>query len=251
MFPSLDVGLYSVSFFFLKTPYNQPFVRDYMVRNHSARFESAFGQRRAKSMMEATAGSMIGVGEVRKRRQMLWCTAVVRATAVATLGAIYVCIDDRLRRTRMPVAPKTHKAHPTLPSFHVRLPPPQNNEHHVNTQHNACARATRTQIALLPLDVLKIKAQTNPESLAGRGVADIFLKEGRGLYRGAGWTAARNAPGSFALFGGASVVKEYVFKLERPGDATLFQTFCASIAGAVSRCVVSACISVRVCVLCV
>lgn len=92
------------------------------------------------------------------------------------------------------------------------------------------------QIALLPLDVLKIKAQTNPESLAGRGVVDIFTKEGRGLYRGAGWTAARNAPGSFALFGGASVVKEYVFRLERPGDATLFQAFCASIAGAVSRC---------------
>lgn len=92
------------------------------------------------------------------------------------------------------------------------------------------------QIALLPLDVLKIKAQTNPESLAGRGVVDIFTKEGRGLYRGAGWTAARNAPGSFALFGGASVVKEYVFRLERPGDATLFQAFCASIAGAISRC---------------
>lgn len=66
-------------------------------------------------------------------------------------------------------------------------------------------------------------------------MVDIFAKEGRGLYRGAGWTAARNAPGSFALFGGASVMKEYVFKLERPGDATLFQTFCASIAGAVSR----------------
>lgn len=93
------------------------------------------------------------------------------------------------------------------------------------------------KIALLPLDQLKIKAQTNPESLAGRGVVDIFAKEGRGLYRGAGWTAARNAPGSFALFGGASVVKEYMFRLERPGDATLFQAFVASIAGAVSRCV--------------
>jgi hypothetical protein len=50
------------------------------------------------------------------------------------------------------------------------------------------------EVALLPLDVLKIKAQTNPEALAGRGVVDIFRTEGRGLYRGAGWTAARNAP---------------------------------------------------------
>lgn len=106
---------------------------------------------------------------------------------------------------------------------------------HPSSPLGFCALAI--QIALLPLDVLKIKAQTNPESLAGRGVADIFAKEGRGLYRGAGWTAARNAPGSFALFGGASVVKEYIFELERPGDATLFQAFCASIAGAVSRCV--------------
>lgn len=45
-------------------PAEQPFVRDYMVKNHSQRFESVFGQRRAKSMMEATAGSIIGVGEV-------------------------------------------------------------------------------------------------------------------------------------------------------------------------------------------
>jgi Mitochondrial carrier protein len=68
---------------------------------------------------------------------------------------------------------------------------------------------------LLPLDVLKIKAQTNPESIAGRGIVDIFTKEGMNLYRGAGWTAARNAPGSFALFGGAAVVKEY-------GEYTIF-----------------------------
>ncbi|CAM9676971.1 unnamed protein product [Ectocarpus sp. 4 AP-2014] len=158
LFPGLGFG---AGYKILQRVYKfggQPFVRDYITRTHSERFERAFGQRRAKSMMEATAGSIIGVGE----------------------------------------------------------------------------------IALLPLDVLKIKAQTNPESLAGRGVVDIFAKEGRGLYRGAGWTAARNAPGSFALFGGASVMKEYVFQLERPGDATLFQTFCASIAGAVSSITVAA-----------
>ena len=88
---------------------------------------------------------------------------------------------------------------------------------------------------LLPLDILKIKAQTAPETLSSRGIPDIFFKEWRELYRGAGWTAVRNAPGSFALFGGASAVKEYVFELDRPEDATLFQTFCASIVGAVSR----------------
>lgn len=55
------------------------------------------------------------------------------------------------------------------------------------------------EIVLLPLDVLKIKRQTNPEAFRGRGLFKIISDEGMGLYRGAGWTAARNAPGSFAV----------------------------------------------------
>jgi hypothetical protein len=55
------------------------------------------------------------------------------------------------------------------------------------------------EIVLLPLDVLKIKRQTNPEAFRGRGVLKIVKDEGFGLYRGWGWTAARNAPGSFAV----------------------------------------------------
>ncbi len=71
------------------------------------------------------------------------------------------------------------------------------------------------EIILLPLDVLKIKAQTNPDQLSGKGAFQILrqvsctnkicraktklnflaLKEGFQLYKGAGWTAARNAPG--------------------------------------------------------
>jgi hypothetical protein len=39
------------------------------------------------------------------------------------------------------------------------------------------------EIVLLPLDVLKIKAQTNPESLKGRGVMAIFAEEGMALYK--------------------------------------------------------------------
>lgn len=55
------------------------------------------------------------------------------------------------------------------------------------------------EIILLPLDVLKIKRQTNPEAFRGRGVLAVVKDEGFGLYRGWGWTAARNAPGSFAV----------------------------------------------------
>eukprot|EP00177_Eucheuma_denticulatum_P006526 GFKZ01011883.1.p1 GENE.GFKZ01011883.1~~GFKZ01011883.1.p1 ORF type:complete len:325 (-),score=39.13 GFKZ01011883.1:240-1214(-) len=88
------------------------------------------------------------------------------------------------------------------------------------------------EVALLPLDVLKIKSQTNPGALRGRGLVTI-LKEERlaGLYRGAGWTAARNAPGSFALFGASAFVKGRVFGLENFNDATFAQTFVASAVG--------------------
>lgn len=91
------------------------------------------------------------------------------------------------------------------------------------------------EVALLPLDVLKIKSQTNPEALRGRGLLTILREERlAGLYRGAGWTAARNAPGSFALFGANAFVKSKVFGLENFNDASFGQTFVASIAGGVA-----------------
>ncbi|KAL1889208.1 high copy suppressor of abf2 [Sporothrix stenoceras] len=96
------------------------------------------------------------------------------------------------------------------------------------------------EIVLLPLDVLKIKRQTNPEAFRGRGVLRIIRDEGFGLYRGWGWTAARNAPGSFALFGGSAFAKEFLFKLEDYNKATWFQNFVASIAGASASLIVSA-----------
>lgn len=95
----------------------QPFARDYLAKHHGADFDNAFGKGTGKAIMHATAGSLIGIGE----------------------------------------------------------------------------------IVLLPLDVLKIKRQTNPEAFRGRGLFKIISDEGMGLYRGAGWTAARNAPGSFAV----------------------------------------------------
>lgn len=96
------------------------------------------------------------------------------------------------------------------------------------------------EVLLLPLDVLKIKAQTNPDVLKGRGLVEIFLKEGRNLYKGGAWTAARNAPGSFALFGGASAVHYGVFKLDDPKKATFWQNFASSIGGAVASITVAA-----------
>ncbi|CAM9360730.1 unnamed protein product [Ectocarpus fasciculatus] len=128
----------------------QPYVKDYMMKNHSSGFKSTFGDKNYKTMISAVSGSLMGVGE----------------------------------------------------------------------------------ILLLPLDVLKIKAQTNPESFKGRGVVKVFQDEGMNLYRGAGWTAARNAPGSFALFGGSAFVKDVVFALEDHRDATFLQETVGSVVGA-------------------
>ncbi|KAK9462652.1 mitochondrial carrier domain-containing protein [Lipomyces oligophaga] len=96
------------------------------------------------------------------------------------------------------------------------------------------------EIVLLPLDVLKIKRQTNPEAFKGRGFFKIIADEGLGLYRGWGWTAARNAPGSFSLFGGNAFAKEYIFGLKDYGSATWTQNFVASIFGASASLIVSA-----------
>ncbi|KAH3902103.1 probable Mitochondrial GTP/GDP carrier protein 1 [Saccharomycodes ludwigii] len=97
------------------------------------------------------------------------------------------------------------------------------------------------EVILLPLDVLKIKSQTNPEAFKGRGVLRILKDEGiTSLYRGWGWTMARNAPGSFALFGGNAFAKEYILKLENYDKATWGQNFISSIFGASASLIVSA-----------
>ncbi|KAL4786707.1 mitochondrial carrier domain-containing protein [Aspergillus varians] len=96
------------------------------------------------------------------------------------------------------------------------------------------------EIVLLPLDVLKIKRQTNPEAFRGRGLFKIISDEGMGLYRGAGWTAARNAPGSFALFGGSAFAKEYIYSLQDYNKASWSQNFVASVCGASASLIVSA-----------
>ncbi|KAJ3050514.1 hypothetical protein HK097_008533 [Rhizophlyctis rosea] len=136
----------------------QPYVNDFLNKNHKQTFQSAFGDKHAKTMMHATAGSIIGIGE----------------------------------------------------------------------------------IVLLPLDALKIKMQTNAAAYEGKSILSIIRSEGWGLYRGAGWTAARNAPGSFSLFGASAMTKEHLFKLEDYSKATFFQNFVASIAGAVASITISA-----------
>lgn len=158
LFPGLG---YAAGYKILQRVYKyggQPFANEFLNNNFRDCFESNFGKKNGKALMSATAGSMIGIGE----------------------------------------------------------------------------------IVLLPLDVLKIKRQTNPEAFRGRGFFRILADEGLSLYRGWGWTAARNAPGSFALFGGSAFAKEYIYKLNDYSSATWSQNFVASIFGASASLVVSA-----------
>jgi hypothetical protein len=136
----------------------QPWINDVLTRNYKTNFTNLFGERKGKMMMQATAGSLTGIGEV----------------------------------------------------------------------------------VLLPLDALKIKRQVNPDAFRGRGVVQIFMEEGTTLYRGWGWTVARNAPGSFALFGASAVTKDYILGVSDYSKATWTQNFIASIAGAVASITVAA-----------
>lgn len=158
LFPGLG---YAACYKILQRVYKyggQPFANEFLTKNFKDSYDSAFGAKNGKALLSATAGSLIGIGEV----------------------------------------------------------------------------------VLLPLDVLKIKRQTNPESFRGRGFLRIIKDEGFGLYRGWGWTMARNAPGSFALFGGNSFAKEYIFGLKDYSQATWSQNFVTSIFGASASLIVSA-----------
>ncbi|OLL26357.1 putative mitochondrial carrier [Neolecta irregularis DAH-3] len=160
-FTSLFPGLgYAACYKILQRIYKyggQRYVKDFLAIHYGTHFDNAFGKGTGKTMLHATAGSLMGIGE----------------------------------------------------------------------------------IILLPLDVLKIKRQTNPEAFRGRGVFKIIIDEKFGLYRGALWTAARNAPGSFALFGGSAFAMEYGYKLTDYSSATALQNAGASIAGAVASLIVS------------
>jgi len=95
------------------------------------------------------------------------------------------------------------------------------------------------EVALLPLNALKTKAQTNPE-YRSRGMMHIFREQGvMRLYAGWQWTIARNVPGSFALFGANAFVKNHVFGLRNHRDATFLQTTASSTAGCVSSILVA------------
>ncbi|KND02693.1 uncharacterized protein SPPG_01778 [Spizellomyces punctatus DAOM BR117] len=93
------------------------------------------------------------------------------------------------------------------------------------------------EVVLLPLDALKVKGQTNPSLLHGTSPWALLVRPSslRKLYSGAGWTAARNMVGCFALFGASAAAKDIIYDLnEGKEKATLMQTLVASFCGAIA-----------------
>ena len=93
------------------------------------------------------------------------------------------------------------------------------------------------EVVLLPFDVMKIKAQTNPE-FRKLSMSTVVRQEGMGLYAGWQWTMGRNIPGSFALFGGNALAKE-MMGLTDHRDATFLQTSLSAMVGSVSSIIVA------------
>uniref|UniRef100_A0A6B2LBD1 Mitochondrial carrier protein n=1 Tax=Arcella intermedia TaxID=1963864 RepID=A0A6B2LBD1_9EUKA len=94
------------------------------------------------------------------------------------------------------------------------------------------------EVVLLPLDVLKIRKQTNPTSI-GQGCLTCIKQEGLTLYRGASWTISRNLAGSAVLFGSSCFVKDNVFSLNNHNDASFWQVLSSSTVGTVGCLVVA------------
>jgi hypothetical protein len=101
----------------------------------------------------------------------------------------------------------------------------------------ACAGAFAgmSEVVLLPLDAMKIKTQTGVfKDKGAKNYLKFVCKENIKLYDGSFATMARNAPGSFILFGTEAAVKQYVFKLQNFRDATLLQNITSSSAASIA-----------------
>jgi len=85
------------------------------------------------------------------------------------------------------------------------------------------------ETALLPLDILKIKVQVNPNYSIRDNMSELTFRE---MYAGWSWTAFRNMPGSFILFGANSLAYTRLYGIDGPKDAKFHQIFVASMCGA-------------------
>eukprot|EP00744_Colponema_vietnamica_P024930 GILI01036496.1.p1 GENE.GILI01036496.1~~GILI01036496.1.p1 ORF type:complete len:335 (+),score=45.14 GILI01036496.1:47-1051(+) len=106
----------------------------------------------------------------------------------------------------------------------------------------ACAGSIvgMSEAILLPIDRMKVLSQTNASTIQGRSMVRIMADEGiKKMYAAVGTTIFRNCIGSFLLFGGSALTKEFVFGLEDYRKATVTQNLVASAIGATMGVVVT------------
>lgn len=94
------------------------------------------------------------------------------------------------------------------------------------------------EVILVPIDALKIKAQTNPQALKDISYNNILHKIPQ-LYRGSIWTISRNVPGSLTLFGISSFTREYILCVPSTCTPTLKDIFLSSLAGSLFSIIIS------------
>lgn len=89
------------------------------------------------------------------------------------------------------------------------------------------------ECVLLPFDRMKVLSQVNSGAVGNRGFVEIIRTEGIAtMYAGCATTAVRNMSGSFLLFFGTCVTKDFVFGLEDYKKATFLQNTISSTIGA-------------------
>lgn len=98
------------------------------------------------------------------------------------------------------------------------------------------------EVALLPIDVIKIKCQTNNATYQSMGTLDILRAEN--IFKGISITMLRNMIGSSVLFGVPYVIRSFVFNLEADQKPTVYQHSASSVVSAIASIWVTAPIDV-------
>jgi len=148
-----------------------------------------------------------------------------------TAGTGYKAVQGGFRYLAQPLIKEGFHNQPTLHSFYQ-----QTFGNYAKPLLSATAGSVVgvLEVGLLPLDTIKKVCMASKTRLSNRDIFRMLLKENVKLYRGAQWTAARNATGGFCQFGAYEFVMKFGFGVENSRDATKTQLALAAGAGGVA-----------------
>ncbi|KAI9337387.1 mitochondrial carrier domain-containing protein [Zopfochytrium polystomum] len=204
-----------------------PIVNAHIRTNYGPSFTRTVGDTWAKTLMAGSAGVAIGIAEV----------VLLPLDALKVKGQTGTKMLSHASSPPAPSAPPT----PPPPPPHV----PAAAATATTTSHLASAGARHLHAAAAPPPVPR--PTPTPTTTVAHLLRNPLLLAN--LYRGASWTAARNAFGCFALFGASTLVKDQVFhhyapptsaSASPPPPPPVFELFVASLAGATASIAVAA-----------